>query len=129
MGALSRVLRSNVVIRRPLCLAGAILLSGCAAAPAVLSGLGAAASVAGYVDKLYTAGADIVAATAAACTQLSAAQAAERAQVAAGVLAADATATPWYAALCDNLSPSNPNLNASSPAWVATGLTKIRMGR
>jgi hypothetical protein len=88
------------------------LLTGCAAAPAVIAAVASGASLA---HSLYTVGGDIVAATSVACEALPAAHA----------RAPGNAALPWYDALCGRLDPANPNLDTGSPAWVAAGLAKV----
>jgi hypothetical protein len=97
-----------------------LALGGCAA-PALLAGVSAAASIASAAHQFALVGGDIVAATALACQELPAATAAEQQRAAAPGTAA----APWYAALCGNLRPDNPNLNTGSPAWVAAGLARM----
>ena len=104
-----------------------LTLAGCG--PAAIAAIGTAASISTAVYTLghnaLLASADIIQATAIACRALPQAKAAELARIGAGIERPDRAATPWYEALCDRLSPTNPNLNASSPAWVAAGLTKV----
>ena len=89
-------------------------LGGCSAA--ALAGISAAGSVAGAIHEFAQVGGDIVAATAVACQDLAAAHA----------RAPGNAALPWYDTLCSNVSPSNPNLDTGSPAWVAAGLAKVQ---
>jgi hypothetical protein len=103
-----------------------LILAGCAALPAILVTTASVAS-AGYtiVHSALQVGEDILAAVAISCQALPAATAAERARKGAAADQPTASAIPWYSALCNDLRPSNPNLDAGSPAWVAAGLAKI----
>src|SRR5579863_10132635 len=96
--------------------AGALALSGCAAA---LMGVGTAASIAGAVHSFYQVGSDVVAATGAACQKWAGASALAPRTA--------ALSQPWYAPICDHLSSDNQNITPTTAAWVAEGAGRLKV--
>lgn len=90
-------------------------LTGCAAtAPAIIAAVASGATAAH--DLLQLPG-DVLAAVSASCQLFSGARAARPSQ---GV-----ALDPWYGPICNDVSPSNPAINARAATWIAEGVGKM----
>lgn len=113
--------------RASLALLAAVLslgLPGCVG-PAVLAGVGAAASIAGAAHSFLQVGEDIVSAVSIACQDVPAAKAASAALVRRGVRSVPAhmSLVAEVDGLCGRVAPST--IDAASPAWVGQVVAKM----